>query len=84
MRARYTSRDIAEFMAYERFAGPIDESYERDVLAGIHEQLQYMNRLLGAAHFTDRKNPNNPVPEPQHYPRAYELYEYASEKGADN
>lgn len=82
--ARHTSRQLAEWEAYERFAGPIDRSYDREALAGIHEQLQYMNRLLGAAHFTDKKNPNNPVPEPEHYPRPHELYKRASESEGDN
>lgn len=82
--ARHTSRELAEWAAYERFAGPIDPGYEREALAAIHEQLQYMNRLLGAAHFTDKKNPNNPAPEPEHYPRPRELFERASEKGDDN
>ncbi len=81
---RYTSRQIAEWLAYERFAGPIDRSYDRDVLAAMHEQLQYLCRLIGAAHFTDRKHPNNPVPEPQHYPRAHELYQPAGDAEADN
>lgn len=63
--ARHTSREIAEWMAYEQYAGPIDRGYDREALAGIHEQLQYMNRLIGAAHFTDSKHPNNPVPDKQ-------------------
>lgn len=72
-------------MAYERFAGPIDLSYDREVLAEIQEQLQYMNRLLGAAHFTDeKKNRQNPVPEPEHYPRPHELYQRASDKEDEN
>lgn len=44
------------------------------MLAGIHEQLQFLNRLQGAAHFTDRKHRKNPAKEPKHYPRPHELY----------
>ncbi len=43
-------------------------------MAATHEQLQRLNRLLGAAHFTDRKHKKNPVPEPKHYPRPYEIF----------
>ncbi|MGW6790063.1 hypothetical protein [Streptomyces chartreusis] len=82
---RHTSREIAEWQAYERYAGPIDRGYDREVLAAIHEQLQMMNRLIGAAHFTDpKKNKENPVPEPERYPRPHEMFQRASEKGADN
>jgi hypothetical protein len=81
--ARHTSREIAEWMAYEQYAGPIDRGYDREALAGIHEQLQYMNRLIGAAHFTDSKHPNNPVPEPQHYPRPNELYEHPEDNATE-
>lgn len=82
--ARHTSRELAEWAAYERYAGPIDRSYDREVLANIHEQLQYLNRLTGAAHFTDKKNKNNPAPEPERYPRPSELYQRASEKEDEN
>jgi hypothetical protein len=85
VRARYTSLEIAEWLAYERFAGPVDRSYDREALAAIHEQLQIMNRLLGAAHFTDeKKNKQNPVPEPERYPRPHELYQRAPGREADN
>jgi hypothetical protein len=82
--ARHTSRELAEWEAYERHAGPVDRSYDSEALANIHEQLQYMNRLLGAAHFTDKKNPNNPAPEPERYPRPNELHQRASEQGDDD
>lgn len=76
--------DLAEWAAYERYAGPIDASYDREVLAAMHEQLQMMNRLLGAAHFTDEKHSDNPVPEPKRYPRPYELHQRASETEGEN
>lgn len=45
-----------------------------EVLAGLHEQLQFLNRLQGAAHFTDKKHRKNPAKEPKHYPRPHEVY----------
>ncbi|SOE25604.1 hypothetical protein [Streptomyces sp. OK228] len=84
MLARHTSRELAEWAAYERYAGPIDRSYDQEALAAIHEQLQAMNHLLGAAHFTDKQNTTNPVSEPERYPRSHELYQRASEQGDDN
>lgn len=43
-------------------------------MAATHEQLQRLNRLQGAAHFTDRKHKKNPVPEPKRYPRPHEVF----------
>jgi hypothetical protein len=62
-------------MAYEREEGPIGPSWQHEVSAATHEQLQRLNRLQGAAHFTDRKHKKNPVPEPKRYPRPYEIFE---------
>lgn len=62
-------------MAYERESGPIGPDYSHEALAAIHEQLQRLNRIQGAAHFTDRKHRKNPVPEPKKYPRPYEIFE---------
>ncbi len=44
------------------------------MLAALHEQIQLLNRMQGAAHFTDRKHKKNPAREPKHYPRPDELY----------
>lgn len=71
---RITSRELTEWEAYERFAGPIGSGWQDEVMAGIHEQLQRLNRIQGAAHFTDKKHRKNPVPEPKDYPRPYEIY----------
>lgn len=69
-----TSIELSEWEAYERYAGPIGPSWEAEVLAGIHEQLQRLNRIQGAAHFTDRKHKKNPVPEPKHFDRPHEIF----------
>ncbi|WP_055563600.1 hypothetical protein [Streptomyces atriruber] len=84
---RIDSRELAEWAAYERYAGPVDDSYLAGVLAALHEQVQTLNRMTGAAHFTDKKHKKNPAPEPSHYPRPHELYERDAssvEEGDDN
>jgi hypothetical protein len=62
-------------MAYEREDGPIGSRWSDETMAALHEQIQRLNHLLGAAHFTDRKHKKNPVPSPKHYPRPYEIFE---------
>lgn len=74
MLARMTSRQLSEWMAFEKADGPIGGQYEQEVLASIHEQLQAIAHLLGAAHFTDKEHPDNPVPEPIRYPRPDEVF----------
>lgn len=68
MLTRMTSRDVAEWRAFEIVNGPVDSGWRDDVLAAIHEQLQQISHLTGAAHFTDEDN-DNPVPTPERYPR---------------
>lgn len=79
MLERTDSRELAEWAAYERYAGPIDDAYLAGVLAALHEQVQTLNRMTGAAHFTDKKHTKNPAPEPKHYPRPHELYDTPEE-----
>lgn len=67
--ATHTSQELAEWRAFEAVYGFGDE-HLHEVLAGIHEQLQLTNHLLGAAHFTPENEPEeNPVPAPERYPR---------------
>lgn len=65
---RISSREIAEWEAYEAVAGPLGHEYSDEMLASIHEQLQTLNRLTGA-NFED-----NPMPEPTKVPRPEDLY----------
>jgi hypothetical protein len=81
--AAVSSRELSEWEAYERHAGPLDTVWQDEVMAGIHEQLQQLNRLQGAAHFTDKKHTKNPAPEPKHYPRPRELYERDEDQEPD-
>jgi hypothetical protein len=77
------SLELTEWEAYERYAGPLGDSYEREALAAVHEQIQRTNRVLGAAHFTDRKHKKNPVPEPKDYPRPHEIFPKTREDPED-
>lgn len=66
----HTSHQLAEWRANARVNGLTDpELFE--VLAGIHEQLQLTNYILGAAHLQG-EDEENPIPKPRRLPRAGE------------
>lgn len=63
----HTSYQLSEWKANYRVNGLADpELFE--VLAGIHEQLQLTNHILGAAHLTGEDD-ENPIPAPRRIPR---------------
>ncbi|MFT2016290.1 hypothetical protein ACMA1D_10670 [Streptomyces sp. 796.1] len=72
MLSSVSSRELAEWMAYEKVAGPVGSVHGDEILAAIHEQLGFIAHLLGAAHFSDESHPN-PIPAPERYPRPHEL-----------
>lgn len=53
--------------------------YQDEMIAQIHELMQQQNRILGAAHFTDRTHRRNPVPEPKRVPRPW--VDHSEEEG---
>lgn len=67
-----TAFEIAEWEAYERAFGPLGRQYEQDMLARVHEQLQMIAYVLGAA---NSREDENPVPEPQKVPRPHEVFQ---------
>jgi hypothetical protein len=69
-----SSREYTEWLAFERMNGPIGDTWRDEVLAGIHELIQYQNHMFGQANFTDKKHPRNPVPKPERYVRPHEAY----------
>lgn len=75
-----TSSELAEWMAYERTVGPLDGSWQAETLSTIQELVQYQNHILGAAHFTNKKNKKNPVPEPKRWWRPWEMWKYRNEE----
>ncbi|MFJ4828390.1 hypothetical protein ACIP79_00390 [Streptomyces sp. NPDC088747] len=82
--ARIDSHELAEWAAYERFAGPVGNQWRDEVFASLHEQGQALNRMTGAAHFTDKKHRKNPAPEPKHYPRPHEVHKRSANEEAES
>lgn len=74
-----SSREMAEWMAYEQVVGPFDNTWRDETLSVVLELLQSANHLHGAAHFTDKKHPDNPVPEPKRWIRPWEAFEKSRE-----
>lgn len=66
---RTDSLELAEWRAFERALGPVGRQYSDGALAHIHEQLQAIAYLLGA-----QAGDENPVSQPQHYPRPDEVF----------
>lgn len=56
MMASMTAREYKEWEAYERAVGPLDQSYEREMLCEIHEVLQIGNLLAGRPQKRGGKN----------------------------
>lgn len=63
----HTSYQLAEWKAKERVHGLLDPQLF-ELLAGIHEQVQLTNHILGAAHLTG-EDEENPIPMPTRFPR---------------
>lgn len=63
----HTSYQLAEWRAYDRVNGLVDPQLF-ELLAGIHEQTQLTNHILGAAHLTG-EDEENPIPQPTRFPR---------------
>jgi hypothetical protein len=69
--AHISSWELSEWEAYEREYGPVNNLFQSEVLAQIHELIQQLNRITGAAHFTNKTHRKNPVPEPKKVPRPW-------------
>lgn len=65
---RMSSRELTEWQAYERHAGPIGPAWFGEVIAAIHEQLQMSNYMFSKAKF------KQPGKKPEQYPRPEEAY----------
>lgn len=72
--ATHTSYELSEWRAFDLVYG-LPESQVADVLADIHEQLQLMNHMFGAANFTPESKPEeNPVSPPESYKTRKQRY----------
>lgn len=56
MMASMTALEYKEWEAYERATGPLDSSYEREILCEIHEVLQVGNLIAGRPQKRGGKN----------------------------
>lgn len=79
--SRTSSIELTEWQAYERAFGPLGKQYSDDMLAQIHEQLQLMAKLLGAALVDDANK--NPIPNPQRVPRPPDLFKQPDDEEDD-
>jgi len=58
-----SSRELSEWRAYERFYGPVDRSYDSEMLAQIHELLQVLIQVTVRVNGGEGWEPK-PVPRP--------------------
>lgn len=78
MLAECSSRQLAEWRAFERVDGFLGDDWNQEVAAGIHEQLQLIAYLMGAQMAGRRKK--NPVNKPSRFPRAAEMLKELRDK----
>lgn len=57
MLASVNSHEIAEWKAYERAFGPIDNHWVNVALQAIHHELRVGNRMFQGAQWGDEKGP---------------------------
>ncbi|GGM55450.1 hypothetical protein GCM10012275_28220 [Longimycelium tulufanense] len=69
---RLSSDELAEWIAYERYAGP-SEMWTAEVLAQIHELLQQIAYCVGA-------QVKAQLPRPKRYPRPHESVSWAERR----
>jgi hypothetical protein len=67
---RTSSRELTEWIAYERLYGPVGNEWRDELQASIHELLQFANHLKGAS-MTSEKQRKNQVPKVKLYPRPW-------------
>lgn len=65
------AREIAEWQAFEHVHGPLDRAYSDDMLAQIHEQLQFLAHVMGVQVWGEQ----NPVPAPRKVPRPANVFD---------
>jgi len=71
----FSSRELAEWRAYERVAGPLDSSWRDEIMAKLLEFAHDDLYLHSQAHFTDKNKTKGPIePREKDVPRPRELY----------
>jgi hypothetical protein len=69
-----SSTELAEWMAYEKVAGPVGDMYTHEALASIQEHLQLLLKV----------QTGEEGPDVHRFPRPYELYDEANKKRGDD
>jgi len=72
MMSRISAHQYREWMAYERAAGTLDLTYDREILAQIHEVIQVNNLLTGAS--MRKRGQKNPAGKFRKVKRAHEIH----------
>ena len=71
MMARISARQYREWVAYERATGTLDLTYDREMLAQIHEVIQVGNLIAGRP---QKRGGKNAAGKFRKVKRAHELY----------
>lgn len=74
MLSRMSSRELTEWKAYEKHAGPLGGFWFAEALSALHEQIQFLNYMFGQAKFTDKQHKKGPAPKPTDFPRPDEMF----------
>ncbi|WP_432112871.1 hypothetical protein [Streptomyces sp. S1] len=81
-----TAREYKEWEAYERAVGPLDSSFERELLCELHELIQLNNLLTGAS--VTKKGKRNPAGKFKQVLRPHEIFfppdDYEEEEEEDD
>ena len=67
---RVDSRELTEWMAFEKAFGPLGNDYEKEALATIQDSLNALMFLTGQISYGQK----NPVPEPTKFPRPHQAF----------
>lgn len=73
MMDQMTDRQLSEWMAFEKFDGPISNKWRDEMAAQLHELIQLNNILTGAA-LTSKKRKKNPAGKFREVPRPWDLF----------
>lgn len=73
MMERMSARQFNTWRAFELAFGPIDGTWDREMIAQQHELLQLNNQLTGAS--ITKKGGKNPAGKFRRVPRPWALYE---------
>lgn len=75
-----SAHELAEWQAFERVNGPIDNLWRDAALAQLVENTHDLMYLTSQAHFTDKTHTAGPIEKrDKPYPRPYEVW--ASQQG---